>query len=352
MRTLAVLTVRNEGAFLLDWLAHHRAVGFTDFLVLSNDCDDGTDALLDRLHAMGEITHLPNPAPHLGGIQFAGLKRADKHPLLREVDWILALDVDEFVNIHTGDGTLGALHAALPDADAITLTWRLFGNGGVAQYLDTPVPDQFRRAAPVEMNWPWRASMFKTLYRNDGQYRKLGVHRPRALQKGAVPRWVDGCGRSLSGDFLTKRLFSPFGRDNYQLVQLNHYPLGAMASYILKCDRGRAVHDADRLGMDYWVERNWCVEEDNSISRYTPARDAIRTALASDPVLADLHTKAVAWRHARFGELMESEPLRALFGRLVMTPPSQPVPQQVARYLFRFARNGRAKAASSNKAQQ
>ena len=44
---LAILCVRNEAAFLLDWLAHHRATGFTDFLVFSNDCTDGTDLMLD-----------------------------------------------------------------------------------------------------------------------------------------------------------------------------------------------------------------------------------------------------------------------------------------------------------------
>ena len=31
MRALAVLTVRNEGAFLLEWLAHHRAVASLTF---------------------------------------------------------------------------------------------------------------------------------------------------------------------------------------------------------------------------------------------------------------------------------------------------------------------------------
>ena len=31
MTHLALLTVRNEAAFLLEWLAHHRAVGFDDF---------------------------------------------------------------------------------------------------------------------------------------------------------------------------------------------------------------------------------------------------------------------------------------------------------------------------------
>jgi len=77
VKALAVLTLRNEASFLLEWLAHHRAVGFTDFLVLSNDCDDGTDRMLDRLEALGLLTHPRNDGPYdKGGIQFTGLKLA------------------------------------------------------------------------------------------------------------------------------------------------------------------------------------------------------------------------------------------------------------------------------------
>ena len=90
MRFLAILTVRNEGAFLLEWLAHHRAIGFTDFLVFSNDCQDGTDKLLDRLEEMGLITHVRNDGPYdKSGIQFTALKTADKHRLVKKADWIL-----------------------------------------------------------------------------------------------------------------------------------------------------------------------------------------------------------------------------------------------------------------------
>ena len=63
MRFLAILCVRNEAAFLMEWLAHHRAVGFTDFLVFSNDSQDGTDAMLDRLAERGELTHNPQRRP-------------------------------------------------------------------------------------------------------------------------------------------------------------------------------------------------------------------------------------------------------------------------------------------------
>jgi len=343
MRVLAVLTLRNEAAFLLEWLAHHRTVGFTDFLVFSNDCDDGTDALLDRLQSLGHLTHIRNPGPHEGGVQWAALKRADSHPLVAQADWILPLDIDEFVNIHTGNHRLNDLLAALPDASAITLTWRLFGNAGVVRYADTPVCEQFTQAAPRVLHWPWRAAMFKTLYRNDGAYRKLGVHRPRSPDKarlGAV-RWFDGAGRDLDERFKRQQIFSPFGRDNYALAQLNHYPLGAMESYILKRDRGRAVHDGDALGMSYWVERNWAEEEDRSISALAPARAAELRALKGDAALAELHETAVIWRKARFGSLMRQEPNRALFGRLLMSPPARPIPPGTARFLYGFAQNPR-----------
>lgn len=342
MRFLAVLTVRNEAAFLLEWLAHHRAVGFTDFLVFSNDCDDGTDAMLDRLQALGQLTHIRNDGPHEGGIQWHAMKMASRHKAVKQADWILALDIDEFVNIHVGDRTLPDLLAALPEATAITLTWRLFGNNDVVEYTDRPVTETFLRAAPAVMTWPWRASMFKTLYRNDGVYRKLGIHRPRSPvhERLGEARWFDGRGEELDDRFKTQRLFSPFGRDNYPLVQLNHYALGAMESYILKADRGRAVHGDEALGMDYWVERNFNLEEDRSIAAIAPRVQAHLAELKSDADLADLHDAGVRWRKTRFEHLMTQEPLRALFGRLLMTPPSRLIPPQVVQLLYGYAQDG------------
>ena len=347
MTHLAILTVRNEAAFLLEWLAHHRAVGFDDFVVFSNDCTDGTDAMLDRLQAMGWLTHQPNPGPYeKGGIQFTAMKAAAKLAQVRAADWILPLDVDEFVNIHTGDGTLSALHAALPDATAITLTWRLFGNGGVVRYADTPVTETFAKAAPEVLYWPWRASMFKTLYANDGTYRKPGIHRPRDPDASRLDaaRWYDSHGRALDAQFKTRRIFSNFGQPNYGLAQINHYPLGAMESYVLKADRGRAVHSDDLLGLDYWVERNFSTDTDTSIRRYDAARDTHLTALKADKTLANLHESAVAWRKARFDALMLQEPFRALFGRLLMTQPTRPVSPKAAQFMVNYATAARSAA--------
>lgn len=339
MKYLAVLTVRNEGAFLLEWLAHHRAVGVTDFLVFSNDCQDGTDAMLDRLAALGWLTHVRNDGPYdKAGIQFTALKHADRMDIVHKADWLLSLDIDEFVNIHAGNGTLRALRAALPEATAITLTWRLFGNDGVVRYEDRPVLETFTGCAPDVIHWPWRAAMFKTLYRNDGTYAKLGVHRPRSPDKTRLngARWFDGEGRELDDRFKTQRLFSDYGRSNHALVQLNHYPLGAMESYLLKVDRGRA-NRAQALGVDYWVERNFSTDRDTSIQSINPLSAPLRAELHGDPVLGDLHRKAVEWRKARFAALMTQEPFRDLFTRLLMAPPSRPIDLPTAHMLTRFA---------------
>ncbi len=344
MRILAVLTVRNEAAFLLEWLAHHRAVGFTDFLVFSNDCQDGTDTMLDHLAAMGQLTHIRNDGPyHKGGIQFTALNDASKMDIVKQADWILALDIDEFVNIHVGDHTISALLAALPDATAITLTWRLFGNNDAVRYSDTPVTETFTHCAPVIMFWPWRSAMFKTLYRNDGTYRKIGVHRPRSPDSDRLTqaRWFDGQGRELEEQFKKRRLFSSYGRPNYQLVQLNHYALGSMESYVLKADRGRAVHSDHILGVDYWVERNFNTDTDESIHDIAPQRSEILKEICDDADIMTLHNQAVDWRKSRFQTLMKEEPFRALFARLLMTPPSRLVSLKDARSLSSHARSGK-----------
>lgn len=338
MRALAILCVKNEGAFLLEWLAHHHATGFTDVLVFSNDCSDGTDLMLDRLAAMGWLTHIRNDGHADEGPQWAALKAADKHPLMRQADWVLVLDIDEFVNIHAGGRRLGDLLAALPEATAIPLTWRMFGNAGVLRYRDAPVTETFTRAAPAVIGWPWRAQLFKTLFRNDGSYRKLGVHRPRSPDPArmAAQRWFDGSGRALPDSYHTGRIISDYSRDTYGLVQLNHYALGAMESYLLKCDRGRANREGAGLDMGYWVDRNFCDVEDRSILSLDSRE--IRAELLADAVLGPLHAQAVAWRQVRIAALLQQEPARALLGRLMMTPPSRPLTQALAREIFVYAR--------------
>ncbi len=338
MRILAVLTAKDEGAFLLEWVAHAKAAGFTDILILTNDCSDGTDAMAARLQALGLAAHVPNPGPHPKGAQWAALDLAGRHPLWAAADWAMVHDIDEFLCVKAGDGTIPALLAALPGVDAVAVTWRMFGNGGIAAYEDRPVTAQFTRAAPAVYHWPWRTQLVKTLHR-PGLWKRPGVHRPRGPLAPTV--WADGSGRRLSGAWETGRILAEPGRDTTALAQVNHYALGAMESYIIKCARGRANREAAGLDTGYWVERNLCAAEDGAAAILAAPRADWLARLHADRSLAALHAAAVAWRRARFAALMAEEPWRALYGRLMMVPPSRVLTAAEAAAIRRFAQPDR-----------
>ena len=63
MRILAVALLRNEAPFIVEWVAHMRGIGVTDLLVNTNDCDDGTDALLAVLAKHGILHRIIQDVP-------------------------------------------------------------------------------------------------------------------------------------------------------------------------------------------------------------------------------------------------------------------------------------------------
>ena len=60
-RILTFTVMKNEGPFILEWVAWQRLIGVDRIVVLTNDCDDGTDAILDQLDRLALVRHLPNP---------------------------------------------------------------------------------------------------------------------------------------------------------------------------------------------------------------------------------------------------------------------------------------------------
>ncbi|MDO9526444.1 MAG: glycosyltransferase family 2 protein, partial [Gemmobacter sp.] len=162
-RTAIVTTMKNEGPFILEWIAYHRAIGVQDFLVYTNDCTDGTDTMLDLLQAKGIVQHRVNPWVPGGELkpQHAALQAAESEPLIQNAGWAICMDVDEFINIKLGDGRLptlfAAMETALPGANMISLTWRLFGNSDVDGYEDRFLLDQFDRCAPEVVRKPHQA---------------------------------------------------------------------------------------------------------------------------------------------------------------------------------------------------
>lgn len=319
-RTCIVTTMKNEGPFILEWIAYHRAIGVEDFLVYSNDCTDGTDRLLDALQANGILQHRDNPFRAMPGLkpQHAALQAAEDEAVVRQSGWAICMDVDEFIDIKIGDGRLPALYAAMGDANMIALTWRLFGNADVAAYQDRFITEQFTLCAPELVRKPHQAWGFKTLFRNIDIYRKLGVHRPKGLRPdlwGQV-RWLNGSGRPLPREMFRNGWRSSVETYGYDWVQLNHYAVRSAESFLVKRDRGRVNHVDRDQGLNYWFRMNHNVTEDRSILRMIPAARVEFDRLMADRELAALHEGAVAAHRAKITELMASAANRAFYAEL------------------------------------
>ena len=137
--------MKNEAPYIVEWVAYHRAIGVDNFLIYTNDCTDGTSEILDRLQQLGVLQHRNNDDWKGNSPQQSALNKALKEPVIQNAEWIAHIDVDEFINIRCGNGTLADFFAAVPDATNVAMTWRLFGHNGVTQLRDELVIEQFGR---------------------------------------------------------------------------------------------------------------------------------------------------------------------------------------------------------------
>jgi hypothetical protein len=336
-RAAIVTTMKNEGPFILEWLAYHRAIGFDDILVYTNDCTDGTDTLLQLLERKGFVQHRDNRFREMDmPPQHAALQSAEHEPLIKSATWITCIDVDEYINIKTGDGTLDALFAAVPDANMIAMTWRLFGNGDVRDYMDRPITEQFLRCAPEFARKPHQAWGFKTLFQNIGLFKKLGVHRPKGLnpQLWEEINWVNGSGKPLPREMYRNGWRSTIETYGYDLVQLNHYAVRSAESFLVKRDRGRVNHVDRDQGLAYWFRMNNNFEEELSIQPRLIMMRAELDRLMRDPEIAAAHHHSVACHRAKIDELRATENYSNFFAEL-----TSPRMEQLSRLHGHFGSN-------------
>lgn len=318
MRITAVTCVKNEGPFILEWIAFNRLLGVSDHLMYSNDCTDGTDRLLDALAARGLVRHLPNPAQGRS-YQMGALKDARKQDIVADADWVWIADVDEFLNILVGDHTIQALIDACGDPQAISINFQYFANGGIEVFEDRPVIEQFTRSHNPDLWCGEKAIEVKSLVRGDFPLKYYGAHRPFAKRK-ARPHWTDGSGRGVLPRFLNAanprriRRFPAAGARKF--ATLNHYALRSLDSFLVKVDRGDANRESRAFDETYWRERNDPAWQDRSIQRHLPALRQSLEELKKDPEIKHLHDETVKRHKARRDVLLRRPEFRRLRDRL------------------------------------
>jgi hypothetical protein len=333
---VALSTMKDEGPTVVEWVAHHLAVGFTQIMVYTNDCSDGTDLLLKRLEAMDiGVHHRENVIPEGMKPHPSMLKSAGDEALIINSDWVLVLDADEYLCINHPSGTLDGLVADLNamDAHALVLTWRIFGSSGIRDWSRAPITDQFTRAAPEFWNKGWGT---KTMLRYDPKHLRLGMHRPiikSQFKDTDYPEsvlWVNGSGRPLEEWFKFRGWRSIRRTVGYDWAQINHYAIKSMDAFSLRKFRGNANLKKDKYNADYWSLQDRNEVEDTRIFRHRERRTQIMAALLEDPEVRRLHEAAHARAEARLAEYQQSPDYHAYVANLVAAS-NVPISQVVAK---------------------
>ncbi|SEQ41302.1 glycosyltransferase family 2 protein [Thalassovita taeanensis] len=307
--------MKNEAPYIIEWVAYHRAIGVDNFLIYTNGCEDGTTEILDRLQEMGVLQHRNNDNWKGNSPQQYALNQAQKEPVLINAEWIIHIDVDEFMNVRTGNGTLADFFAHTPDATNVAMTWRLFGHNGVTDLSDDFVVDQFDTCAPKFCPKPHTVWGFKTMFRNIGAYEKISCHRPNKLDEKFRKRvkWVNGSGQDMTKEAADNGWRSSKKSIGYDLLQLNHYALRSAESFLIKRQRGRALHVDRSIGLNYWIRMDWCDFKDLTIQRNTPRLRAEYDRLMADDTLRQWHQSGLDWHRAKADELHQNPEFQELY---------------------------------------
>lgn len=316
--------MKNEGPFLLEWVAYHRAIGFDRIVVVSNDCEDGTDLLLDALSGAGAVEHWrQTPAPGIAAQQGAAILAAE-NGLPAAGDWAIWLDADEFLNIHAGEGRVDDLIGAVGSARGMLIPWRVFGDGGNSAFPGRHISGDFTRAAPAgsEANLE-----IKTFFRAGDDllgFAQRGINRPliAAGSKLAAKDFVSARGQVLDADspatgkWLAGKdrggSFQPQPSElGWDLAQINHYAVRTPEFFALKRKRGRGWVSAEvnrRHTDDYYRKMNRNDDLDTSILRHQSGVDAEITRLLDHPTVADAVAQVAARTAIMLQGLADADP--------------------------------------------
>jgi hypothetical protein len=305
-RKVLFSTQRNEGPFLLEWVAFHLAIGFEQLIIFSNDCTDGSDRLLDVLQRHVPLHHCIQVVQGAAAPQHQAQDTARHQGLLKAGDWVCWLDIDEFINIHVGDGRVADLRNACGPADGICLNWKIFGSAGLSTWPGRQLDPAFSRCGS---RFSKSAQFCKTFFRYSEDMEFLTMHRPvmRLDAPRDRPVWCRADGATLPQQFVHDRLPKGLpssrvpGVPSYKLGQINHYAVRTPDLYPLRVERGDgSVGRADVKGLArrYTArhfrryDRNFWV--DTSIQRHAAAVDRQLYTLRAIQDVNQAHLDCVA----------------------------------------------------------
>lgn len=307
MRHSVITFAHNQAHQILEWVSHYKTLGISDLAVISYPSDDDTRTMLSILHDHGHITHIPQHTySDASATPKQAIATAAKTLGLGETDWVLCVDMDDFLVIHLDGGTLPDLTSQIPDGTGLSLSRRYFGNNGLVDPSPKPVFQTHLRGAPAILNRPIPNRLPAYLHR---------VSDPTPAE------WLDGSGRPLKFPQRARVL----NADRFSWAQLNSYPLRSVCDFLidLAANAPKSQHILDPLA--FWIDHNFNFETiEPDPEKTTQALNHLEH-LRHLPMMDDYETNSRQWRQNILPQIMQDDHITNLAQRLLMLLPSQPL---------------------------
>jgi hypothetical protein len=274
-----ITSVRDEGPFILEWVAHHKVLGFDRICVASNDCSDGSKELLEALAAGGFIEHLHHIVLPGQGPQRVAYAKMREHLSIDDTEWLMVLDIDEFLNVHVGNHQVCDLVArAGPECDIISLHALCFTGHGQQHWEPGPIcpRQQWRLPLTHRSNRAMKSltrhpRRFQSIHNHSVAHLTTGHHTSLLIMAGDGRQFRPEPGVPLAQQLRNKRLRG----GEHQLAHYNHYCVKTWDSFNLRRMRGRGASGLtapnDRHTDEYYIQRSTPDTKDLSIGKYAEA---------------------------------------------------------------------------------
>ena len=305
--------MKDEGPFIVEWVAYHRAIGFDEIHIAANCSNDNTIELLKTLQDSKSIFFYHNIVPPGVSPQASAARLFNNASIWLPEDWVMWLDADEFLNVKIGDGRLTDLIALLRsesfDVDGMLINWRIFGDNNQNGIPDSFISNDFSLASKAvsKVN-----REIKTLFKYSDIFTGFGeksLHRPlvNASVKRA-PFLIGGSGKIIAKSQAQSEWLS--GEDcagtnrtepqNYgwDIAQINHYMVRTKNIFDLKKLRGRGwaanngALNLSRHTDEFFEEKNLNEIEDKSILRMEEKTRQLEREILSNPEVLKQHQTA------------------------------------------------------------
>ncbi len=284
-------TARNEGIYFLEWIAHHRALGVEHFIVYSNDNDDGSDVLLERLSELGYVTWVSNKVSRGVDLQtraYAHCLTYLRKPL--DFRWTILIDLDEFITLNPD--RYGNLHDLLDlqasrGAEAVSMNWVMYTPGRHARWDPRPMMERFHYRERND-NPTVKTAFLSRLHVASWPHNPVGSFR-------RFPIYLNAAGRLHHGPGTAHDAHS--GEPVFEDAWIAHYFFKSLDEYIWKTSRGfdlrkeLSFNVAVMFGFLAWFDPS-SSNEDTRALHHLPALKSELARLRSMPRLAEAEALA------------------------------------------------------------